>query len=97
MAKKKSVSKKEDKILTIDISGDATVALKQFGKITKRKPIEVVNDALRTYMWILFEQTFGGAVSASHSNPEKNRNFAHLVKDKKAAKEYFTQYRHLFR
>ena len=96
MAKKKSVSKDNDTV-TIEFTGDSSIALEEFGKITKRNVEEVVSDALRTYMWVLSEQTFGGTVNARHRNSKENRDLVNIVKDRKAAKKYLPTYRALMR
>lgn len=94
---KRTNAKKRGKKLTISVLSEAATAFKEFGKITRRKPEEVASDAFRVYMWVLFEQTFGGVVNARHSKSEENRDLENLVKDKKAAQKYLGPYRHLMR
>ncbi|GEM_PF-5054932 len=89
MAKKKK--------LTLELTGEAADAIREFTKITKRKTVEVASDAFRTYMWILFEQTEGATITAHHKNPKENRDLMTLVKDKKLSKKYLEVFRHLFR
>ncbi|MBI2635024.1 MAG: hypothetical protein HYW79_00545 [Parcubacteria group bacterium] len=89
MAKKKK--------LTIEVTGKAVDAIREFTKITRRKNVEVISDALRTYMWILFEQTQGATITAHHKDPKENRDLMTLVRDKKISKKYLEPFRHLFR
>ena len=95
MAQKKA--KKRGKKLMIELSEDAMTATEALGKITKRKIIEVASDAFRIYMWILFEQTFGGVINARHSESAENRELENLVRDQKTAEKYLKNFRHLMR
>jgi len=91
------MAKKKDGEVIIEFMDDASIALKEFGKITQRNMEEVVSDALRIYMWILFEQTFGGTVTACHSDQKENRKLKNLVKNRDTSEKYLEKYRNLMR
>ncbi len=50
---------------------EAATALEQIAKMTKRTPIEVISDALRTYEWLLQEQTVGRKIVSMNGDPDE--------------------------
>ena len=78
------MAKKKDGEVIIEFMDDASIALKEFGKITQRNMEEVVSDALRIYMWILSEQ-------------KENRKLKNLVKNRDTSEKYLEKYRNLMR
>jgi len=97
ISKSKRSKKKKENCLKFIFSGDAAVAIRKLAKITQRDTEEVVSDAFRAHMWILFEQAFGGVVNARHNDLSEARDLESLVKDEEAAKKYLAHFRHLFR
>ena len=62
--------------------------LHEVGRMTgNRRPDEVVSDALRTYLWILHQQTFGCTIASTENG--YRQPLANLVEDRKAAQAYF--------
>lgn len=74
------------KVEFFDNGADAVAAI---GAFTARRPDEVVSDALRTYLWVLHQQTFSRKVVSINGKPEDEYKVADLVQDKKAAQKYF--------
>lgn len=73
------MKKNESRSLTIDFYNEAVDTIVAMKEITGReKSIEVVSDALKIYLNILFAQAFA-----------KGYELENFVKDKKAAQEYF--------
>jgi hypothetical protein len=75
--------------MTIELSDNAVFSISEVGKITKRRSVEVISDALRTYEWILREQTAGKKIVSKTENREDEIELALLVEDKEAAQIYF--------
>jgi hypothetical protein len=59
-------------------------------RITHRRPTEVISDALRTYEWILREQTAGKKIVSINDTPEEQIELSNYVEDKEVAESYFT-------
>lgn len=71
-----------------ELLDDAANAVDRIGMFTERKSADqVVADALRTYLWILREQTSGRRIFSM--NGDERSVLADFVRDKKAAQEYF--------
>jgi hypothetical protein len=77
------------KLLRVEFRNEAVTALERFGEITSRTPIEIVSDALRTYEWILREQTAEHKVVALGSEPASQTEIVNLVVNQPKAKAYF--------
>jgi hypothetical protein len=86
--------------MKVEFLDEAVDALTEMGRITgNRRPDEVVSDALKTYQWILHQQTFGSNIVSTtkdlstikdQSTPKDHHQpLAKLVEDEKAAKAYF--------
>lgn len=78
--------------MKVEFFNEAVDAVDQMGLITGRRPEEVVSDALRTYLWILHQQTFGNHILSTNGGPEGWRQpLVDLVQDKKSAEAYFAR------
>lgn len=89
---KKKVPKKSKYI--IELSDDAAKAFKAFQRITKRSADETASDAFRTYMWVLYAQTFGGIVETTTYDGQRH-TLERLDKDTELARKYLARYHHL--
>lgn len=80
------------KKMKVEFFDEGVDALNQIGLITGRRADQVVSDALRTYLWILHQQTFGNNIASTNGGPNYRRQpVAPLVEDKKIAKAYFAR------
>jgi hypothetical protein len=75
--------------LTIDLLDQAAEAVDWVAQITGRARDEVMSDALRTYLWILHEQSQGRKImSLNGGRPRALENF---VEKKDVADKYFRE------
>ena len=73
---------------TVDFHGDAAEMIDHLSEITERQRNEVVSDAFRTYLWVLYQQLHGKkVVPMVDDKPEKP--IQSFVKNTAAAEEYF--------
>ena len=75
--------------MKVELFDDGADVVAAIGAFTARRPDEVVSDSLRTYLWVLHQQTFGKRVLSVNSKPEDTYKVADLVQDKKVAQAYF--------
>jgi hypothetical protein len=73
--------------MKFELAGPAADAIDRIAEITDRKPDEVVSDALRTYLWILHEQSNGKTLLCV--NGAQPAEIESLIKNDKAAYRYF--------
>ena len=75
--------------MKVELLKEAADSVEHMGAITARNAEEVVSDALRTYLWILYEQTSGRAIVSVNGSPNEETELERFVEDEKAAKKYF--------
>lgn len=79
----------EKPYMKIELFGEAVEAIKEITTITARRPDELISDALRTYLWILHQQTFGRKVVSKNGGLEGEKEIVRLVENEEAARGYF--------
>jgi hypothetical protein len=75
--------------MKFEFINEAERALEEIGKITQRKTVEVVTDAMRTYEWILQEQLSGRKIVSMNGRPDDESELENFIEDKGAADAYF--------
>ena len=75
--------------MKFELAGAAADTIDRIAEITERKPDEVVSDALRTYLWILHEQSAGKKLM--RVNGAETAEVEKLIKNDKAAHKYFIE------
>jgi hypothetical protein len=76
--------------MKFEFFNEAERALEDIGKITGRKPVEVVTDAMRTYEWILQEQLSGRKIVSTNGRPGDEAELEDFIVDRGAAEAYFS-------
>lgn len=73
---------------------DSVEAIEAIAKITKTERLQkIMDDALRTYLWVLHRQTFNMKVVATSDNPANEEEMINLIKNMDEAKIYFDNLR----
>lgn len=87
--KKSRRNRKELKFKFLDDAVMATHALK---RITgRRSTAHLLCDAQGAYLWIIFEQTYGGTIASLHKDATKDTELVNCIRNQKFAEKYFKQ------
>lgn len=83
---------KRPKKLKFKFLGDAVQSVHALKRITgRRSTAHLLSDAMRSYLWIIFEQTYGGTIVSEHADKEEDSELTNNVKNQKFAEKYFEQ------
>jgi hypothetical protein len=75
--------------IKIDLVNEAVSAVDAIAVMTDRRVEDVVCDALRTYEWVLREQTVGRKVVSVNGKPDDETELENFVVNKQVALSYF--------
>ncbi len=78
------------RLMKFELLDEAVDAIEKIAEFTNRTPLQVIIDALRTYEWILEEQTKWAKIVVLSEKPEEEEvELVDFVTDPDMAKDYF--------